>query len=302
MKYAGLSVDVDSVASHLEGYGFERPPDDGSAYRAAIPRALDLFEKLGTRATFFLIAAEAEEHADTVREIIRRGHEVASHSMTHGLPFTDLSEERSRSEIVESRALLELISGDRVEGFRAPSWDTSPDLIARLCRAGYRYDASAYPSILLPLLRRSIAARSANGSVRTRSGLWDGVFGPTEVHRIASGDGTICEIPVATTPIARLPYYHTLRYVLPEPVFRLIGAAARSRRGPTTYQFHAVDFLDTGKDQLDKRIARHPGMEVALPRKLALARESLLALSGSRQVVPLRDIVDSLDGVPIRAS
>ena len=301
MKLAGLSVDVDSVASHLEGYGFERPPDDGSAYQTAVPRALDLFDILGARATFFLIAAEAEAHTETVREIIQRGHEVASHSMTHRLPFADLSEERSRSEIVESKALLERISGDHVEGFRAPSWDTDPDLIARLVRAGYRYDASAYPSILLPLLRRSIAARSTGGSVRTRSGLWDGVFGPTEPHRIAAGDETIYEIPVATTPFTRLPYYHTLRYVLPKPVFQLIGAAARSRRGPMTYQFHAVDFLDAEKDQLDPRIARHPGMKVDLHTKLALAEQSLRELSRSRRVVPLRDIVDSLDGVPVRA-
>jgi len=301
VRLAGLSVDVDSVASHLEGYGFERPPDDGSAYQTAIPRALELFDRLGARATFFLVVAEAEAHTETVQEIIRRGHEVASHSMTHGLPFANLSEERSRSEIVESRALLERISGDRVEGFRAPSWDTDPDLIARLVRAGYRYDASAYPSILLPLLRRSIAARSAVGSVRTRSGLWDGVFGPTGPHRIAAGDGTIYEIPVATTPFARLPYYHTLRYVLPEPVFQLIGAAARSRRGPMTYQFHAVDFLDTGKDQLDPRIARHPGMEVDLHTKLALAEQSVRALSRSHRVVPLRDIVYLLEGVPVRA-
>ena len=301
MKLAGLSVDVDSVASHLEGYGFERPADDGSAYRIAVPRALDLFDRLGARGTFFLIAAEAEAHPEIVQEIIRHGHEVGSHSMTHGLPFADLSEERSRSEIVGSKALLERISGDRVEGFRAPSWDTDPDLIARLVRAGYRYDASAYPSILLPLLRRSIAARSAGGSVRTSSGFWEGVFGPTGPHRIAAGDGTIYEIPVATTPFARLPYYHTLRYVLPGPVFRLIGAAARSRRGPMTYQFHAVDFLDTGKDQLDARIARHPGMEVDLHTKLALAEQSLLALTHSRRVVPLREVVDSLDGVPVRA-
>lgn len=296
MKLAGLSVDVDSVASHLEGYGFERPPDDGAAYRIAIPRALELFEKVGARATFFLIASEAEANAEAVREISSRGHEVASHSMTHGLPFADLSEERSRSEIVESKALLEKISGQLVEGFRAPSWDTDPDLVARLGRAGYRYDASAYPSVLLPLLRRSIAARSANGSVRTRSGLWDGVFGPTGVHTITSGESTIYEIPVATTPFVRLPHYHTLRYVLPEPVFRAIGVAARSRRGPTTYQFHAVDFLCTEEDRLDERIARHPGMNVALPRKLALAEESLRALSGSRRVVPLRDIINSVDG------
>jgi len=298
LRLAGLSVDVDSVASHLEGYGFERPQDDGSAYSTAVPRALDVFDRVGARGTFFLIAEEAEKHTDTVREIVRRGHEVASHSMTHGLPFANLTEERSRSEIFDSKVLLERISGARIDGFRAPSWDAGADLIAELERAGYRYDASAYPSILLPLLRRAIASRSAGGAVRTVSGLWDGVFGRTGPHRLTVGNRTIYEIPVATTPILRLPYYHTMSYVLPGPAFRLIGIAARARRCPISYQFHAVDFLDTAQDDLDERIARHPGMELSLSTKLTLAQDCLQRLGRARQVVPLREIVDSLDRPP----
>ena len=295
MKLAGLSVDVDSVASHLEGYGFERPEDDGLALRTGVRRALKLFEQVGARATFFLIAGEAEGQPEVVDEIVRQGHEVGSHSMTHGLPFAQLSEERSRIEIDESRQLLARLAGEQVVGFRAPSWDADPDLCARLVRAGYRYDASAYPSILLPLLRREIASRSPGGDLRTRSGLWDGVFGPTGVHRRPTAAGPIWEVPVGTTPLARLPYYHTLRYVLPDRAFRTIGAWARSRRGPVTYQFHAVDFLDTRQDALDPRIARHPGMQADLQTKLDLAEQSLSELGRARTIVPLRELIREIE-------
>jgi len=302
MRLAGLSVDVDSVASHLEGYGFARPSDDGAAYRLAIPRALELFEALDARATFFLIGREAEAHPACVRAIRDRGHEVASHSMTHALPFAGLDQERSELEIRRSRELLERLADDRVDGFRAPSWDTDADLLRDVAAAGYRYDASAYPSILLPLLRRSIAARSAGGHAQTSSGLWDGVFGPTKPHAVDTGAGSIWEVPLGTTPFGRLPHYHTLRFVLPGPVFLAIAAWARTRRGPVTYQFHAVDFMGEREDGLDERIARHPGMGLPLSRKLALARDCVARLARSRRVVPLREIVDDLEAAPVRAA
>ena len=298
-RIAGLSVDVDSVASHLEGYGFDRPEDDGAALQIAVPRAMDLFESLDARATFFLIAGEAERQPDVVANIAERGHEVASHSMTHDLPFANLDDERARVEIEESKTLLERLAGEEIVGFRAPSWDADPDLRTRLVRAGYHYDASAYPSLLLPLLRREIASRSSAGSVRTSSGLWDGVFGPTGIHQLETAAGPIWEIPICTTPWARLPYYHTLRYVLPGPVFRSIGAWARTRRGPVTYQFHAVDFLGAEEDGLDPRIVRHPGMQVDLRAKLKLAETSLRELGAVREIVPLRRLTPGDLSTPV---
>ncbi|MCK5439834.1 MAG: polysaccharide deacetylase family protein, partial [Gemmatimonadetes bacterium] len=107
MRLVGLSIDVDSVASHLEGYGFERPADDGAAYRAAVPRIMNLLDSFSARATFFLIADEARHHPDVVRRIVARGHEVASHSMTHRLPFAQLAPPDLRLEVRGSKTLLE---------------------------------------------------------------------------------------------------------------------------------------------------------------------------------------------------
>lgn len=289
MRLACLSVDVDSVSSHLEGYGFDRPEDDGAAYRLAIPRALELFADLGVQATFFLIAAEAASHTEVVRRIVEAGHEVGSHSMTHPLPFADLGPEETRRQIVESKQLLEDLAGERIVGFRAPSWDAGDGLLEAVARAGYSYDASSYPSILLPLLRRSIAARSASGRVRTTASAWNGVFATPHPHRVMTDAGAIWEVPVGTTPVARLPYYHTLRYLVPGPVFRGVGRWARMRPGPLSYQMHAADFLSIA-DGLDERIRRHPGMDRALEDKLALAEECLATLAGSRHVVAVRQV------------
>lgn len=56
--------------------------DDGPS-PATTPRTLDLLDRLGLVATFFVIGALAEAHPDLVAEIRRRGHGVASHGHRH---------------------------------------------------------------------------------------------------------------------------------------------------------------------------------------------------------------------------
>jgi polysaccharide deacetylase len=290
MKPAGLSVDVDSVASHLEGYGFRPSPDDGAAYTLAIPRILELLARTGARATFFLIAAEARGHPEEIARIMDEGHEVASHSMTHRVPFRDLDPETRGIELGGSKALLEDLAGQEVRGFRAPSWDTGPWLAKELVLAGYRYDSSAYPSILLPF-RRAAGRRGNRSNHQPHAPVWSRVFGPGGLHRIETESGSLVEVPMCTTPWLRLPYYHTLQFAIPDLLFRLIRRLAQLRGEHVWYQFHAADFLSLADDRLDQRMACHPGMQVPLERKLQLAAEAVRSLGQGRTVVPLRELV-----------
>lgn len=287
-QFAWISIDVDSVASHLQGYGIADSVDTESIYRLALPRAVRLFDRLGVRCTFFLIAAEAARQRDAVRSLVSAGHEVASHSMTHPVPFVLHDQDAIRREVVDSRTLLEDLSASEVVGFRAPGWDADGSLTALLAGAGYLYDASAYPSWVFSLLRRAISSRSAGeGTRRTGGGhVWD----DPEPHMIHTPAGEIAEFPISTTPLLRLPYYHTLRFLLPRPGFRMIHHLTHLRRFPVGYVFHAVDFLDAKVDRLDRRIVRHPGMTVPLEKKLHLAEEAVAAIARRRTILPLQDL------------
>lgn len=291
MKRAGLSVDVDSVASHLAGYGLgtadERAP---AAYQVAIPRALETFGRAGVRATFFLIANEAKHHPDVVRAIVGEGHEVASHSLTHALPFPAIAGSELQREVAQSKLVLESLTGTPIVGFRAPSWEFSSALVQALGRAGYRYDASTYPSPLLIALRRSVAKRSGEGRARARPAPWFEWMRRPRVHEIETAHGTIVEVPVCTTPGLRLPYYHTLGFLLPGWAQRAIGAWARRRRSGVSYCFHAVDFLGLDEDDLDRRLGVHPGMGLPLTQKLQRAADAVRALALHHNVVPLADL------------
>jgi peptidoglycan-N-acetylglucosamine deacetylase len=215
---------------------------------------------------------------------------VASHSMTHRLPFGDLDSQERRLELWDSKALLEDLAGQEVIGFRAPSWDAGPWLAPELAAAGYRYDSSTYPSLLLLALRVAVARRGKGAKRHSKRRPWSGVLGPRQPYRIQTDSGALVEVPMCTIPWLRLPYYHTLRFVLPGMLFGWIGGVAQSLRQPVWYQLHAVDFLSMS-DGLDRRIACHPGMQLPLGRKVDLAAEAVRALGRARTVMPLRDLV-----------
>lgn len=82
-----------------------------------------------------------------MRRIAEAGHEVASHGYDHARVFT-MSPEAFRTDLRRSRALLEDASGQRVIGYRAPSFSIdhrTPWAHAILAEEGYRYSSSVAP-------------------------------------------------------------------------------------------------------------------------------------------------------------
>jgi polysaccharide deacetylase len=51
--------------------------------KVAVPLILELLERHGVRATFFVPGRVGERHPGRVREILAAGHEVALHGYTH---------------------------------------------------------------------------------------------------------------------------------------------------------------------------------------------------------------------------
>src|SRR5690554_5543125 len=54
--------------------------------KVGVPRLLELLERHGVRATFFVPGRVAERHPDRVRQILAAGHEVGHHGYTHTSP------------------------------------------------------------------------------------------------------------------------------------------------------------------------------------------------------------------------
>jgi hypothetical protein len=107
--------------------------------REALPRLVDLLDRHGATATFFVVAEHVERFSAALPGDGR--HEVGSHSLRHPV-LTRLPRAELRHEVFESKRRLEG-AGYTVAGFRAPFFAAPDGLGALLAEAGYRYDASA---------------------------------------------------------------------------------------------------------------------------------------------------------------
>ena len=113
-----------------------------------IHRLLDLFDAISgqivsepVKATFFVLGWIARKRPNLVRLIQQRGHEIASHGLDHHL-CTDLSFDLLKKDMMESKKLLEDITGEPVVGYRAPSFAVTASILDMVGESGYLYDSS----------------------------------------------------------------------------------------------------------------------------------------------------------------
>jgi len=110
-------------------------------------RLLDLFDRKKVKVTHFVLGWVAERFPELIKEIDRRGHEVASHGMSHQLVY-DQSPETFRAETKESKDLLEGLLNKPVIGYRAASYSITNDSLWALDilhELGFKYDSSIFP-------------------------------------------------------------------------------------------------------------------------------------------------------------
>ncbi|WHO37605.1 DUF3473 domain-containing protein [Sphingobium sp. AP49] len=150
MMQNALSVDVEDW---FQVGAFERTIRradwDGLAHRVEgnTDAVLDLFAQAGVTGTFFTLGWVAERYPALMRRIADAGHEVASHGYDHARVFT-FTPEQFRADLRKSRAILEDASGQKVSGYRAPSFSIDPRTPWAhpiLAEEGYAYSSSVAP-------------------------------------------------------------------------------------------------------------------------------------------------------------
>jgi len=92
--------------------------DDGPSAHTT-PWLLEMLEKEGIQATFFLIGQEAERNPDLVQAINRAGHTIGNHSYKH-LFMPGLNDKQIEREVERSNRIIEDITGAQPRIFRPP--------------------------------------------------------------------------------------------------------------------------------------------------------------------------------------
>ncbi|MDA8427760.1 MAG: DUF3473 domain-containing protein [Geobacteraceae bacterium] len=145
-----LTIDVED---YFQVTAFERQikPHEWDTFPLRVEgntlRILDMLDEFSVRATFFILGWVAERLPALVREIQRRGHEIACHGYGHQLIYR-LSPQAFRDDVSKAKSILEDISGEPVYGYRAPSYSiTAKSLWALdvLVEEGFTYDSSIFP-------------------------------------------------------------------------------------------------------------------------------------------------------------
>ena len=143
---------------------------------------LDLLDAHNAKSTCFFLGWVGKKFPHLVKEAARRGHEVASHGYAHRLVF-EMSPGEFYEDAVASKKILEDAAGIPVQGYRASAFsvtEKTPWFFDRLIEAGYRYDASVFPT------------RREGGGLKA---------GPLAPHAIQRNGKAIFEIPMSVAQI-----------------------------------------------------------------------------------------------------
>jgi peptidoglycan/xylan/chitin deacetylase (PgdA/CDA1 family) len=143
-----LSFDVDNQTPTLGGAQDPRSVSIGTLSRGeygariGLQRVVDLLDQNNIPASFFIPAVSLQLHPEMTAVIKRAGrHEFAVHGWIHeqnpGLPG-----DVEKDLIVRARDELTRITGTRPVGYRAPSWNFSPNTLRILRELGFLYDSS----------------------------------------------------------------------------------------------------------------------------------------------------------------
>jgi peptidoglycan/xylan/chitin deacetylase (PgdA/CDA1 family) len=208
---AAVHLDLDGARHIYRAHGWRYDPTDDPLFESGLRGALDLLARRNVSATLFVVAEDVFDarKRTLLREAVRAGHEIASHSLSHGL-LTTLDGAGKRREIAESRACLSSELGTEVRGFRAPGFRIDRECLEIVNEAGYAYDSSMLA---------------------------------VEPHRPIPGQ-PLYELPVPSAGPFSFPFHPSYSLVIGHWWFRAGLSDYRRRRSPLVLLFHLTDFAD----------------------------------------------------------
>ena len=284
-----VNIDVDSLRLYRAIHSLPERAEGSEVYKAGVVRFMDLLDSLKIPGTIFSIAADLLPDAKRIlQDAVSRGHEVASHSLSH--PYDLFKLEDPSVELEYSRQKLQDATGSDILGFRSPGYNLSPDLLANIV-LHYKYDSSVLPSLPYFFARAAvigsmkIRGRQSSSSV----GHFSNFARQWRPFSWQTGDTKLPELPMSA--VFGVPVIGTtlatnslvLRRVLP----------ILKRRKFINIEFHAIDFMDES-DGLEKGLAVEPSVRVPLNVRLKRFEAALKTLQKHAKAITLAQAADQV--------
>jgi peptidoglycan/xylan/chitin deacetylase (PgdA/CDA1 family) len=301
MTTAAITIDVDSLRFYREIHGL--PPGDlgdDPIYRVALPRFFEMLDEIRVPATLFLIGEDAVAHKDAFAPVRKLSCEIASHSFSHDYRLTERSKAEIDRDLQRAEEALAPLSGGPIEGFRAPGYNVSAELLECVVARGYVYDSSLLPAPAYWAARALAIGRYAVAKRPSRSlvGRPLAFAGPLDPYRTTpsrpwkpSERGALLEIPIACEPTTRLPLIGTAWTAMPRMARDALLDRALRKLSCINFEMHAIDLLDRSDRGVPSDLAGSQlDLRTPVSQKRSALRDLFRRLRDQADVVTLRAI------------
>lgn len=196
-----------------------------------LERILEVLNRTGVRATFFITGNFAKGRPKLVARIRDAGHEVACHGVDHFKPC--------ETDIAESKKIVEKVSGVKVTGYRQPRMFKIT--YKELKRCGYKYDSSVNPAFI------------------------PGRYNHLDVPRKPFLKEGIVEVPTSVFSLMRVPLFWLALHLFPLSVYIKGAKMSLKKTGYMATYFHPWEFAGALRDYkiVPGYIKRNSGEQLA---------------------------------------
>ena len=200
-----------------------------------LERVLAEHDRIGLKASFLVPAEAARLMPSAVRALLREGHQVGCHGLTHREEYYDTMPVRAQEETLR-RATREIedVIQQRVTFFRAPVFKISGTTIRVLEELGYEADLSMN-SQRLGILSSDVTNVTWLAAPRRP-------YHPSRGRAWRRGASKLWEIPL---PCLGFPFMVNTQQVFGaafmRAFFRVLHVEARISGGPIVYMLHPED-------------------------------------------------------------
>lgn len=151
-----FSADIEDWQQSV--WDFARPVSQ--RVRVNTERLLAILQAHEVTGTFFVQGMVADAYPQLIRSISQHGHELASHAWSHR-PLYTLTPHAFRTELQRSVDTLQQLSGQKIIGFRAPTFSLQEPMLDWYCAALHEQGICYDSSVMLAQVRKVYGFSSA---------------------------------------------------------------------------------------------------------------------------------------------
>ncbi len=144
-KPATVNADIETLIKKYDGYYIQHTDEkilyltfDEGYENGYTPKILDVLNKTGVHAAFFITEPYLKKHSDLVERMVNEGHIVGNHTVNHpGMP--DITDDKKLEEEIlgVERPFYEMF-GENMSFFRPPKGEYSERTLALTKSLGYK--------------------------------------------------------------------------------------------------------------------------------------------------------------------